>query len=182
MKEVIIINGVGASGKDTFVNLCKKHFPKEKIENFSSVDAVKKIAEKMGWQNDKSEKGRKFLSDLKDLWDNYNGEATNRTFRSVRYYIDTMESINSEYLVFVHIREPKKIDAFKQMLKENGITNVKTMLIKNPHVSPITSNHADRDVENYVYDIIVHNSGTLEEFDDLVRDFISKEAKRGETK
>ncbi len=38
-KEIIIINGTGGSGKDTFVELCSKY---KKVKNTSSIDKVKK--------------------------------------------------------------------------------------------------------------------------------------------
>lgn len=44
-KQIVIINGTGGSGKDTFVEFCTKY---GKIMNFSSVDKVKEIAKYIG--------------------------------------------------------------------------------------------------------------------------------------
>ena len=63
MKNIIIINGTGGSGKDTFVEFVSKY---SKVFNFSSVDKVKEVARVIGWSGTKSEKDRKFLSDLKN--------------------------------------------------------------------------------------------------------------------
>ena len=41
MTEIIIINGNPRSGKDTFVELCRKHFANS--HNISAVDNVKLI-------------------------------------------------------------------------------------------------------------------------------------------
>jgi len=41
MKKIIIINGTGGSGKDTFVNYCSEYI---KTVNISSVDKVKEAA------------------------------------------------------------------------------------------------------------------------------------------
>ena len=57
--KVVIINGQGAAGKDSFVNMCKLIDPK--IQNYSTVDGVKDVARKMCWADDKSYKVRKFL-------------------------------------------------------------------------------------------------------------------------
>ena len=61
-KAIVIINGTGGSGKDTFIDFVKKH---AKVVNVSSVDFVKEVATLAGWQGEKSKEARKFLSDLK---------------------------------------------------------------------------------------------------------------------
>lgn len=171
VKKVIIINGVGRSGKDEFVKMCHKYCPY--TVNVSSVENVKLIAQRMGWDNDKSEKGRKFLSDLKYLWDDYNGEATGRTFRRVMGYTQFMDDGGLDYLIFVHIREPEKIEEFKQMLSDEDV-NAGTMLVKNSNVPEIKSNISDGSVENYSYDFVIDNSGTLEQLEELAKEFVRK--------
>ena len=57
MKNIVIINGYGGSGKDTFVEFVSKY---NKVYNFSSVDKVKEIAKLIGWNGKKEEKDRKF--------------------------------------------------------------------------------------------------------------------------
>lgn len=171
MHEVVIINGIGRSGKDSFVKLCQKHFAN--TINMSSVDGVKLIASKMGWENDKSEKGRKFLSDLKVLWDDYNGEATARTFRRVLGYVDFMTDIDLGYLIFVHIREPEKIEEFKQMLKEKNI-EPKTLIVTNKNIPEINSNHSDRDVYQYEYDYYIENNDTLDDLEEKAAWFVKE--------
>lgn len=71
-KQIFVINGSGGVGKDTFVELVSvelndklKRF--HTVVNFSSVDKVKEIAREIGWDGRKTEKDRKFLSDLKSL-------------------------------------------------------------------------------------------------------------------
>ena len=50
-KRVVIINGGGGSGKDTFVEFCAKH---AKVINISSVDKVKEAAKILvGWNGEK---------------------------------------------------------------------------------------------------------------------------------
>lgn len=55
MKKIIVINGAGTSGKDTFVKLVSKY---AKTINYSSVDFVKEVARFAGWNGQKDEKGR----------------------------------------------------------------------------------------------------------------------------
>ena len=73
-KKVIIINGTGGSGKDTFVNFCSEF---SNIINISSVDKVKEAAKILvGWNGEKDEVSRKLLVDLKQLSVDYNDEPT----------------------------------------------------------------------------------------------------------
>ena len=51
-KQVIVINGTGGSGKDTFVEFCSEFI---KIINISSVDKVKEAPIWRGLQNPSSE-------------------------------------------------------------------------------------------------------------------------------
>ncbi len=166
--KVVIINGVGRSGKDTFVNMCKMIDPK--IQNYSTVDAVKDVARKMGWHDDKSDAGRKFLSDIKEVWDNYNYGATSVIIRRVSNYIDLMKEMSLESSVFVHCREPHKIAEMKQKFEELGYSTI-TLLVENPNVPDITTNPSDRDVREYDYDVVVDNDGTLDDLRSSARWF-----------
>ena len=69
MNNVIIINGKGGVGKDTFIQLCQNY--SDDIVNISSVDFVKEVAHFCGWQGEKDVSARKFLSDIKDALTNW---------------------------------------------------------------------------------------------------------------
>ena len=63
MKQVLIINGSGGVGKDTFVNFLNKY---KKVIHRSIAYPAKEIAKQIGWDgSSKTEKDRKFLSDIK---------------------------------------------------------------------------------------------------------------------
>lgn len=142
-------------GKDTFVELCQKELKYGTIENISTVDLVKEAARILGWNGVKDEKGRKFLSDLKDL-------ACQYSDLSSKYIKETIE--NSSKLdktkyetkaIFVHCREPEEIDKLKKEF------SAITLLITNNRVKPVESNHADREVQNYDYDYVIENNESL---------------------
>ena len=160
-KEVIIINGTGGSGKDTFVKFCSKF---AKVTNISSVDKVKEAANILvGWNGEKDEKSRKLLVDLKKLSIDYNDAPTN-------YIKDEYEQFKiseNEYL-FIHIREIEEIEKTKRLLK------AKTLLITNPRVALITSNNYDGKVYKYTYDYIIENDGSLEELEEKARKFMQE--------
>ena len=169
MTEIIIINGNPRSGKDTFVELCRKHFAN--THNISSVDNVKLIAQRMGWTGGKTEKDRKFLSDLKIMWDEYNNGCTMGTFRRVEGIYRNMEDFGLNCLIFVHIREPEKIDQFKQLCKENLGMTPKAIFITNERVVTVESNQSDKHVEDYDYDAYFFNNRGLDVFDRVAKDF-----------
>ena len=157
MKKIVIINGTGGCGKDTFVEYVAKYIP---VTNFSSVDKVKEITTAIGWNGGKTERDRKFLSDFKKLTTEYNDMA----FKSVEEAVRKFRKSNSKIL-FIHIREPEEIkravDCFKAL----------TLLIKREDLENISSNESDANVENYNYDFVIMNT-TLEELDVEAQKFI----------
>lgn len=152
-KHIIIINGTGGAGKDTFVNFCAEE---EKVLNVSTVDKVKEAAKILvGWNGEKDEVSRKLLVDLKQLSIAYNDAPT-------KYILEMAEKFNEsdDKFMFIHIREAEEIEKTKKLL------NAKTLLISNPRVKLITSNNSDGQVNQYQYDYYIDNDGTLEELKD----------------
>lgn len=161
MKKIIIINGSGGVGKDTFVDLCRNKT--DKILNISSVDEIKSAAWLLGWNNGKkTEKDRKFLSDLKLLATNYNDSP----FEYIRNEIERFK-LSVFNIMFVHIREPEEIKRIKSVFNE-----AVTLLITSNRISEIKSNMADANVMHYEYDYIISNDGTLEEFEQKAYEFL----------
>ena len=156
MKNIIIINDFGGSGKDTFVELVSKY---NKVYNFSSVEKVKEIAKIIGWNGEKNEKSRKFLSDLKKLTTDYN----DMSFNSIKEAINDFKLSDKE-IMFIHIREPEEI---KRAVLE---FSAKTLLIKREDINKITSNYSDANVENYDYDYVITNT-TLKDLENQAKNF-----------
>ena len=158
-KEVVVINGTGGSGKDTFVDFCKKYV---KVMNTSSIDKVKEIASLIGWDGGKTDKDRKFLADLKHLTTEYNDMAFNDIKKSVKKFLD-----NDDEILFIHIREPKEIEKAKKEF------NAVTLLIKREGLENIETNDADKNVDNYSYDYVIYNS-TLEKLENDAKKFVNE--------
>ena len=159
---VIIINGAGGVGKDTICRVFRGH---SLVLVYSSIQPIKRIAYEIGWNGEKTDKARKMLSDLKDICTEYNDLP-------FKYMAEKLEGTkNDEDLDFVifHIREPQEIDKFKRYVIEQGYT-CKTLLIRSKRAQQSYGNHADDDVENYPYDMVYQNDGTLENLD---RDFMA---------
>ena len=161
MKEIVVINGSGGVGKDTFVQFCNEYTP---IMNISSVDKVKEAAKVLaGWNGEKDEKSRKFLSDLKELGIEYNDAP----FKYISNMAEEFKKSDKQ-IMFVHVRESEEIEKCKKCL------NAKTLLITNKNVAAINTNISDRDVDKYEYDYHISNDGTLEELKQKAKEFLEK--------
>lgn len=164
MKKVFVVNGSGRTGKDTMCDIVRDKFTSFKnnfvVMNISSVDKVKFAAKELGWDGvSKTDKDRKFLSDLKDLCTKYNDSP----FNYVSYQIEHFMKSDMNGVLFIHIREPEEIRKLT-----NKYTFIETILVTNKNVESIDTNHADREVENYDYDYHFSNDGTLEEWRDYI--------------
>ncbi len=170
-KQIFIINGSGGVGKDAFVEVVKTQALKKRIGtgNYSSVTKVKKIAEIIGWKGTKSERDRKFLSDLKLLTTEYNDMPLNDMKRFVDIFMNLIK-FDKARIVFLHIREPEEIAKAVSEFKEY---NTKTILVKRDSVKHITSNMADENVYNYDYDIVINNNGTAEDLKEKAKYFLN---------
>lgn len=152
-KTVIVINGAGGVGKDTLCEFAEKHF---KVMNISSITPIKEIAAMCGWDGEKTDKARKFLSDLKALSIEYNDFPT---VWATKKYNEFLESDGE--IMFVHIREADEISKF---VKATG-GRAKTLLVRGGERMKKSNygNVSDDGVENYTYDYYFVNDKTLEE-------------------
>lgn len=161
-KKIVIVNGVGRSGKDSVCDIADEIIP---CGNISTVDKVKKAYSFLGWNGEKSEEHRKALSDIKDL-------ATKTLDHSYRYCKQCIADFYKEdcpwLILFIHSREPDEIARF---VKDFGC---KTLLVTNKNIKKIESNHADAEVANYNYDFHITNDGTLDDLHDAVEVFIKE--------
>jgi hypothetical protein len=159
-KRIIIINGSGGVGKDTFVEFCR---PFANITNISSVDKIKEAAAILGWDQGKTERCRKFLSDLKILSTEFNDFP----YDYVANRIAEFKKDNSSHTMFIHVREPQDIQRIKD---DFGCV---TLLVRNVNKGVITTNMADANVENYDYDFVVDNDGDLDDLKAKAIEFIN---------
>lgn len=158
-KHIFILNGMGGCGKDTFAEFLDEIVT---VMHYSSVTKVKQIATLCGWTGGKSEKDRKFLSDLKILTTIYNDMPFNDVWSAVNHFREWEDGVE---VLLIDIREPAEIERAKKAF------GAKTILIKNDRVPHIHSNMADNGVFDYDYDIVIENNGTLDEFRETVKKF-----------
>lgn len=168
-KQIFVINGSGGVGKDTFVELVSVELNDKlkkfhTVVNFSSVDKVKEIAKEIGWNGGKTDKDRKFLSDLKALTGNY----CDMPFQSMKSKIKEFVKSDEGQVLFLHIREPEEI---KRVINGFG---AKSILVVRDSATHITSNMSDKNVFDYHYDYVIENNGTIEELREKVKQFVNE--------
>lgn len=161
-KIIFIVNGSGGVGKDTFAEFLNEFVS---VFKYSSISKVKDIAKDCGWTGGKTERDRRFLSDLKQLTSEY----SDMPFTDVAKAVDRFRRhMPHKKVMLIDIREPEEIDRAKRTF------GARTILITNYRVTRITSNISDANVNEYDYDFIFRNNGTLNEFKEDVEDFVNK--------
>lgn len=159
-KIVLIINGAGGVGKDTLCSFVANEY---NTINISAVDPIKKAAAILGWNGNKENNSRKFLSDLKQLSIQYNDFPTTYLLSQYNMFMNS----NAQVL-FLHIREKDEIVHFIESVSGQ----VKTLLIRKTNIFQEYGNYSDDNVENYNYDFIYTNDLPLDYAkDDFLRFF-----------
>lgn len=151
MPKVIAVNGKGGSGKDTFLDYVIEELNSIGFTayKYSSVDVVKEAAKLLGWDEVKDNKGRQFLSDLKDLSSkNYDGP--------LNYMMRLVKSEVAPNYMFFHIREPQEIRKFLDLIPDS-----EAVFIHRDGIEEF-DNHADKNVADYAYNYLVDNNSSLD--------------------
>ena len=162
MKKIFVTNGSGTNGKDSFARAISKYIPTYK---YSSIKLVKDMLEVAGIEEEpKTEEKRLLCSDLKDRLTKYDDIP----FKDISsLVVDFKNDLIDTDILLIDIREPEEI---ARAVKE---FEAETILVRNPNVKKINSNHADRDVENYEYDYIIENNGTLKQLNEVAKRFVN---------
>ena len=156
MKHLVIINGCAGSGKDELAKIFKQKSVR-KIYNVSSVGYIKEIAIKyFGWNGIKDEAGRQLLSELKNSTTKYNNLP-------LRILEDHLNKADEGSTTFWHCREPEEIQKAYEALRDSYY--VITVFVSRPEVEKnIAAGNVDALSDMSIYDMIIENGGTLEEY------------------
>ena len=157
MPKIIVINGSGTVGKSTFISLC--HEIDSRVIETSTVDFVKEIALQAGWDGIKDQKGRRLLSDIKDALERYDNIPNKK--------IDEFIQSHPDNIIFVNAREPHNIAYYQDKY------NARAVIVTNQNATKVQGNHADENVDNYDYDVVINNSGTLEDLRKTAKWFLT---------
>lgn len=169
--NIYIINGAPRTGKDSFYNYVAKLISPY-ANMISSVDLIKEIATKCGWDGEKTPESRKYLSDLKKLLTEWLDAPVKDMANKIRVLKNEYEEceVESKLTIFLVIREPNEIERCK---KEFG---AKTILIRREDSEKCeASNDSDANVLDYEYDIVIDNNGDLRDLANKAIHFVLTE-------
>lgn len=157
----IVINGEPEAGKDTFVDYCIQRMEifHQKGVKCSSVDRVKEAAILLGWDEVKDDKGRSFLSLLKDY-------STAFYEGPMKYMNNIVHSSDAEVL-FVFIREPEEIAKFVKCYPDSLTVEIRSNRSKKH------TNTGDSRTHAYPYSHRVYNNGSKDMLQASAWDFVN---------
>lgn len=151
--KIFVINGYPGSGKDEFVRLCAQH-SKIPVVNYVTSTPAKLALHLLGWRGEeKTPEIRKALADLMELSETlFNGVIAATEAKLIR----AMEDYGDNCIVFIHCREPRNIDYYRE--KHGAVT---VFINRDDTKQKRFSNESDANVENYEYDIVIQNNKSL---------------------
>ena len=170
---LVVINGSGGQGKDTFVDAVKfaTSYTDIDVFNLSTIDPVKEGGKYVGYDDSrKDEIDRAYLQESKALAKKYYDYPMPYLYKEVK---ECIQISNRTPIIFIHCREPEEIqEIVEKFTVFRGIDVPKTLLVKNPRVAQITSNPSDARVEEFSYDYIVRNDGDIKDLIESAREFL----------
>lgn len=171
----VIINGTGACGKGTFIEHCGRFCS---VEEISAVDPLYDVAETLMGMSDnenlglfvdpvpssneqrehKTEEFRSLMHELKKAWATYhNGPETYLIGRAISFLLTRREP---PQIIFENCREPENIESLVNAHYDVGIVPL-TLLMRGNVRPEDHSCYADTNVENYDYDMVIDNIGSI---------------------
>lgn len=167
--KIYVVNGYPGSGKTTFERMACKKLGGGRGFIYSTIDPIKEMANKIGWDGKKDAAGRRLLSDLKQAMNRY----CNYTMEQLEETINAIEATSKivsiqDPVVFIDSREPDEIAAIKKLY------NATTILIVRDKPEEL-SNKSDSNVNGYKYDLVIENTMGLKELEESVDMFLRVE-------
>ena len=164
MVRLVVVNGYPESGKDLFAELCDKYM---KTYTICTSTPMKEAMSLLGWNGVKTEEVRNELCHMKHM--------SNKLFNCTQIHLlkelsrIKMEMIDSNRhgLVFIQSREPQEIEYLAKTL------GAETVLLTRLNYGKGT-NAADMYVEDYDYDTIITNNGSIEDLKIKAERFVWK--------
>ena len=168
--KIVIVNGAPMNGKTNFAKFFKKHY-KHKCINWSTIDKIKKLSKRhFGWDGRKTDEARKFLSEIKRVWVEYNNGPFNDMVRQIDKHHEKLNKKDKKnFIYFIDCREPYEIQKFVDKYGDNCTT----ILLKRDD-REVPDNEADKNVAKFKYDYIIENNGVKEDLEQEAIKFIEK--------
>lgn len=161
--KVVVINGYPQSGKDLFVQFCQDY--SQSVSNLVSSTPAKKALKILGWDGrEKSPEVRKALADVMEISE----KTFDGVFKAASEVINRHKALGYTKILFVHSREPRNIERYKRVF---GAT---TLFIQRDGAKQPYNNDSDNLVEQYAYDVVIENNGSIAEFKEKAATFVKE--------
>lgn len=172
MIQLIIINGLGGSGKSTFCHYCKVAADsRAHVYELSTVDYIKKVAGMCGWNGGKSAEDRVFLSDLKKAFAKWNNAPINEVFNSIKQNIKNDPDGN--HIFFINSREPDDIKTMYGKAVSMGYP-IMSILVSNPNIVVNEVPELIDGITSIDYDKYILNNKGLDELYLIAESFVKE--------
>lgn len=180
--KIIVLNGVARSGKDTLAHFIEDRHDGDVIHH-STVSTIKRMSYAFFGVDPhiKTNRERKLWSDLKDLWTEYcDGPYNEIVHRASVFASLELSGRLKNPIMICHIREPEEISKVVAMAPSHFGGKCITILVERPGVE-IPDNHADQNVADFEYDIVLKNDGSIQDLANtaayIIQNFIVGELK-----
>ncbi len=181
MRKLIITNGTGGAGKDTFCKYITEYLETKgyKACRYSYADFARYLLSKSGIDtNKKTNKDRILLAGLNKLLEEYDDipfKDCCQFIDDTLFNCDDTECIPEDVVnvILLDVRVPKVIDKFK-----NVYSNVITVLIENGVTN--TATKEDSGVFDYCYDSIISNTKGYDYLKEQAESFSDKFILKGD--
>jgi hypothetical protein len=178
--KIFVINGVGGSGKDTFVRACDNEIPCALTSTIDNIKLMLKSAgiyigdftPNYGWINEiKGPKERKLLSSIKNILTNYNDFS----MKSLAKNIYNLE-LDGFVVIFIMVRE------FDEMIRIVNAHQAKTILIKSNRIPICETEQSflDQIPKDYVWDYTFSNNDNKLSFTTKAKEWLQNEVLKNE--
>lgn len=116
-----MVSGEAGSGKDTFYRLAKKHYASAR---YAFADELKVIADRMGWDGEKDEKGRQLLIDLGTVGRKYDLSCWANLVAD-RIEMDYLGDV--DFAIITDFRYPNEYKVLSERFGEDFIFTIRLM-------------------------------------------------------
>lgn len=170
---IIILNGSGEAGKDTFIKFFCRNCPGMRVRRISTIDPVQTAMRlHLGWDGETKDKAhRRMMHEIKKSWSKNLDGPFKYVLNLVTFDMERRLRLGygEDTVHFILAREPEEITKMVKMY--NKVVPVTTVLIKRRRNEKY-GNSSDDNVTDYTYDKVIRNDSDLDTFEDRTRSFI----------
>ncbi len=174
IQNIILISGKAEHGKNAVADIIKDKLINYKIVNIAYADYLKWICKSyMGWNGGKDTYGRMLLqkygtevirSQVPDFW-----------VRNVAQLLEVLQN-EFDFVTISDCRFPNEINHMLKIFSEKVIS----LRVERPnYISALTEEQlkhlSETALDNYVFDYVIYNDGTIDDLEIKVDNFIKNE-------